>query len=127
RPEFTEPEILRTSLASVVLLMTSLGLGDVEAFPFVEPPANRAITDGVRLLAELGAIEDSPGAPGGRRLTRIGRSLARFPLDPRMARIVIEADPLAALRAVVVSVAGLSFMVARERQQGLQRQAEVEE
>src|SRR5690625_7112343 len=81
-----------TSLASVVLLMTSLGLGDVEAFPFVEPPANRAITDGVRLLDELGAIEDAPGEPGGRRRTRIGRSLARFPLDPRMARVLIEAD-----------------------------------
>ena len=123
RPEFTEPEILRTSLASVVLLMTSLGLGDVEAFPFVEPPANRAITDGVRLLDELGAIEDAPGEPGGRRLTRIGRSLARFPLDPRMARMLIEADRLGALREVLVIVAGLSIQDPRERPLGQEQQA----
>src|SRR5690606_30410729 len=102
RPEYTEPEILRTSLASVVLLMTSLGLGDVESFPFVEPPASRAVTDGVRLLEELRAIEDDPKAPGGRRLTDIGRRLARFPLDPRMARMLIEADRLGALREVLI-------------------------
>src|SRR5690625_7728325 len=89
--------------------MTSLGLGDVEAFPFVEPPASRAITDGVRLLDELGAIEDDPRAPGGRRLTRVGRTLARFPLDPRMARMLIEAHRLGALREVLIIVAALSI------------------
>jgi ATP-dependent helicase HrpA len=123
RPEFTEPEILRTSLASVVLLMTSLGLGDVEAFPFVEPPATRAITDGVRLLDELGAIEDAPREPGGRRLTRVGRALARFPLDPRMARMLIEAHRLGALREVLVIVAAMSIQDPRERPLGQEQQA----
>ena len=123
RPEFTEPEILRTSLASVVLLMTSLGLGDVESFPFVEPPASRAITDGVRLLDELGAIESDERAPGGRRLTRVGRTLARFPLDPRMARMLIEADRLGALREVLIIVAALSIQDPRERPLGQEQQA----
>ncbi|UEJ82696.1 ATP-dependent RNA helicase HrpA [Brachybacterium halotolerans subsp. kimchii] len=123
RPEFTEPEILRTNLASVVLLMTSLGLGDVESFPFVEPPATRAVTDGVRLLEELRAIETDPKAPGGRRLTDIGRLLARFPLDPRMARMLIEADRLGALREVLVIVAGLSIQDPRERPLGFEQQA----
>ncbi|HIY24913.1 MAG TPA: ATP-dependent RNA helicase HrpA, partial [Candidatus Brachybacterium merdigallinarum] len=123
RPEFTEPEILRTSLASVVLLMTSLGLGDVETFPFVEPPATRAITDGVRLLDELGAIEDAPREPGGRRLTRVGRTLARFPLDPRMARMLIEAHRLGALREVLIIVAALSIQDPRERPLGQEQQA----
>lgn len=123
RPEFTEPEILRTSLASVVLLMTSLGLGDVESFPFVEPPASRAVTDGVRLLEELGAIEDAPRAPGGRRLTRTGRMLARFPLDPRMARVLIEAERVGALREALVIVAGLSIQDPRERPLGQETQA----
>jgi len=123
RPEFTEPEILRTSLASVVLLMTSLGLGDVESFPFVEPPASRAITDGVRLLDELGAIESDERAPGGRRLTRVGRTLARFPLDPRMARMLIEAGRLGALREVLVIVAALSIQDPRERPLGQEQHA----
>ncbi|MEE1649649.1 ATP-dependent RNA helicase HrpA [Brachybacterium sp. J144] len=123
RPEFTEPEILRTSLASVVLLMTSLGLGDVESFPFVEPPASRAIADGVRLLEELGAIEDDPKSPGGRRLTRIGRDLARFPLDPRMARMLLEANRLGALREVLIIVAALSIQDPRERPLGQEQQA----
>ncbi len=123
RPEFTEPEILRTSLASVVLQMTALGLGDVETFPFVEPPATRAITDGVRLLEELRAIEADRSAPGGRRLTDIGRRLARFPLDPRMARMLIEADRLGALREVLVIVAGLSIQDPRERPLGQEQAA----
>ena len=106
------------SLASVVLLMTSLGLGDVESFPFVEPPATRAITDGVRLLEELGAIEDAPGQPGGRRLTKVGRTLARFPLDPRMARMLIEAHRLGALREVLIIVAALEIQDPRERPLG---------
>ncbi|MGP5126138.1 ATP-dependent RNA helicase HrpA [Brachybacterium tyrofermentans] len=123
RPEFTEPEILRTSLASVVLLMTSLGLGDVESFPFVEPPASRAITDGVRLLDELGAIETAPSEPGGRRLTRVGTALARFPLDPRMARMLIEAHRLGALREVLIIVAAMSIQDPRERPLGQEQQA----
>ena len=123
RPEFTEPEILRTSLASVVLLMTSLGLGDVESFPFVEPPATRAITDGVRLLDELGAIEDAPSEPGGRRLTPVGHILARFPLDPRMARMLIEAHRLGALREVLIIVAAMSIQDPRERPLGQEQQA----
>ncbi|WP_193105340.1 ATP-dependent RNA helicase HrpA [Brachybacterium sp. FME24] len=123
RDEFTEPEILRTSLASVVLLMTSLGLGDVESFAFVEPPATRAITDGVRLLDELGAIEDAPKDPGGRRLTRVGTTLARFPLDPRMARMLIEAHRLGALREALIIVAALSIQDPRERPLGQEQQA----
>ncbi len=123
RPEFTEPEILRTSLAAVVLQMTALGLGDVESFPFVEPPATRAITDGVRLLEELRAITADPAAPGGRRLTEIGRTLARFPLDPRMARMLIEADRLGALRETLVIVAGMSIQDPRERPLGQEQQA----
>ncbi len=123
RPEFTEPEILRTSLASVVLLMTSMGMGDVESFPFVEPPASRAVTDGVRLLEELGAIENAPRAPGGRRLTPVGRMLSRFPLDPRMARMLIEADRLGALREVLVIVAALEIQDPRERPLGQETQA----
>ena len=122
RPEFTEPEILRTSLASVVLLMTSLGLGDVMP-PFVEPPASRAITDGVRLLDELGAIETAPSEPGGRRLTRVGTALARFPLDPRMARMLIEAHHLGALREVLIIVAAMSIQDPRERPLGQEQQA----
>jgi ATP-dependent helicase HrpA len=123
RPAFTEPEILRTSLASVVLLMTSLGLGDVESFPFVEPPATRAVTDGVRLLEELRAIEPAPSARGGRRLTDVGTTLARFPLDPRMARMLIEADRLGALREVLVIVAAMSIQDPRERPLGQEQQA----
>ncbi|MGP5097389.1 ATP-dependent RNA helicase HrpA [Brachybacterium alimentarium] len=123
RPEFTEPEILRTSLASVVLLMTSLGLGDVESFPFVEPPASRAITDGVRLLDELGAIEAAPREPGGRRLTPVGTALARFPLDPRMARMLIEGHRLGALREVLIIVAAMSIQDPRERPLGQEQQA----
>src|SRR5699024_8525827 len=115
--------ILRTSLASVVLLMTSLGLGDVESFPFVEPPANRAITDGVRLLDELGAIEDAPREPGGRPLTRVGRTLARFPLDPRMARLLSDAHRPGRLREVLLSVAAMSSQDPRERPLGQEQQA----
>ncbi|MGQ4536070.1 ATP-dependent RNA helicase HrpA [Dermabacteraceae bacterium P13264] len=115
RPEFTEPEILRTSLASVVLQMTSLGLGNVDSFPFVQAPDKRAVAEGVRLLEELGAIESAPRAPGGRRLTDVGRILARFPLDPRLARMIIEADRLGALKEVLIIVAGISIQDPRER------------
>ncbi|MCG9774190.1 ATP-dependent RNA helicase HrpA, partial [Vibrio diabolicus] len=90
RPEFTDPEILRTNLASVILQMTALGLGDIQAFPFVEAPDKRNIQDGVRLLEELGAINSEVKDPK-KRLTSIGRQLARLPIDPRLARMVLEA------------------------------------
>lgn len=115
RPEFTEPEILRTSLASVVLQMTALGLGDIESFEFVEAPDKRAVRDGVRLLEELGAIRSEKNAPGGRALTAIGEQISRFPLDPRMARMLLEADKRGALREVLVIVAALSIQDPRER------------
>src|SRR4029079_274234 len=91
RPEFTEPEILRTNLASVILAMTALGLGDIARFPFVEAPDSRQVRDGIALLDELGAL--APACPDGRaRLTKLGRTVARLPVDPRLARMVIEAD-----------------------------------
>lgn len=124
RPEFTEPEILRTSLASVVLQMTALGLGDIESFEFVEAPEARAVRDGVRLLEELGAIRSDRRAPGGRALTDIGEQLSRFPLDPRMARMLIEASRRGALREVLVIVAALSIADPRERPLDAQAQAQ---
>ena len=116
RPEFTDPEILRTNLAAVILQMTSLGLGDIAAFPFVEPPEARAITDGLALLAELGALEDArPGDRGVPRLTRTGRDLARLPIDPRLGRMVLEAQRNGCLHDVLVVVAALSVQDPRER------------
>ncbi len=124
RSEFTDPEILRTNLASVILQMTSLGLGDVARFPFVDPPDRRQVTAGVQLLEELGALE-SGGPPAGpaapadeqprRRLTAIGRRLASLPLDPRLGRMVLEADRLGVLREVLVVTAALSVQDPRER------------
>ncbi len=114
RPEFTEPEILRTSLASVILQMTSLGLGEVEQFPFVDPPDNRAVRAGVQLLEELGALRPSSGRAAP-RLTGVGRKLARLPIDPRMARMILEADRLGCLREVLVITAALSIQDPRER------------
>src|SRR5207237_10414149 len=91
RPRFTEPEILRTNLASVILQMTAIGLGDIEAFPFVEPPDARSIADGVALLEELGALD--PEQQGTRRwLTPLGRRLAQLPIDPRLGRMILQAD-----------------------------------
>ena len=97
RPEFTDPEILRTNLASVILQMTALGLGDIQAFPFVEAPDNRNIQDGVKLLEELGAINAEISDPK-KRLTKVGRELARLPIDPRLARMVLEAPNQNALQ-----------------------------
>ena len=91
RPEFTDPEILRTNLASVILQMTSIGLGDIAAFPFVEPPDRRNVTDGVNLLHELGALDPAEADPA-KRLTPLGRQLAQLPVDPRLARMVLEGD-----------------------------------
>ncbi|BEP14373.1 ATP-dependent RNA helicase HrpA [Acidothermaceae bacterium B102] len=114
RPEFTEPEILRTSLASVILSMVSLNLGDIATFPFVEPPDRRNIRDGVELLRELGALEpDQPDAR--RRLTPLGRQLAQLPVDPRLARMVIEAGKNGVAHEVVVIAAALSIQDPRER------------
>ena len=110
RPEYTDPEILRTNLASVILQMTAIGLGDVEAFPFLDPPDRRAIADGIRLLEELGALE-----PGTRELTPIGRRLARLPIDPRFGRMVLEAGERGCLREVLVIAAALSIQDPRER------------
>src|SRR6476659_3191347 len=119
RPEFTDPEILRTNLASVILQMTALGLGDIAAFPFVDAPDSRQIADGVRLLEELQAFTTGPGGeappPAGRRrgagrqLTAYGRSLARLPLDPRLGRMLLEADRNGCTREVLVIVAALSL------------------
>ncbi len=109
RPEFTEPEILRTNLASVILQMTSLGLGDLARFPFVEPPDRRNITAGRQLLEELNAIT----ADG--KLTRIGKRLARLPIDPRLGRMILEAERLGCLREVLVIAAALSLQDPRER------------
>ena len=114
RPEFTEPEVLRTSLASVILQMVALGLGDVAAFPFLDPPDSRAIRDGVLLLEELGALP--PDQPSDRRrLTTLGKRLARLPIDPRLARMVLEAERLGCVREVMVIAAVLSIQDPRER------------
>ena len=114
RPEFTDPEILRTNLASVILAMTDIGLGDVAAFPFIDPPDARAVTDGVRLLQELGALEVGP-PERALRLTRVGRRLARLPIDPRFGRMVLEAEGNGCLREVLIIAAGLSIQDPRER------------
>ncbi|MGH3444223.1 MAG: ATP-dependent RNA helicase HrpA, partial [Nocardioidaceae bacterium] len=118
RPEFTDPEILRTNLASVILAMTALGLGDVAGFPFVDPPDRRNVAAGTQLLEELGAL-----ASDG-RLTKLGRTLAGLPIDPRLARMAVEADRLGCLREVLVLVAALSIQDPRERPVDLQAQAD---
>ncbi len=114
RPVFTEPEILRTNLASVILQMSDLGLGDLARFPFVDRPDGRAITDGLRLLHELGAIDPTASDPRA-RLTDIGRRLARIPLDPRLARMVLAADEEGSLREILIIAAAMSIQDVRER------------
>ena len=116
RPEFTDPEILRTNLASVILQMTSLGLGDIARFPFIDPPDSRQITDGIRLLEELQAIVPAADqiTDNRKRLTAYGRKIAQLPLDPRLARMVIEAEINGALREVLIIVAALSIQDPRE-------------
>ena len=123
RPEFTDPEILRTNLASVILQMTALGLGDVARFPFVEPPDRRNVQAGV--TAARGARRRSrPGAiTEGPQLTRIGQRLARLPIDPRLGRMLLEAERLGCVRDVLVIVAALSLQDPRERP-GADRPAE---
>ncbi len=120
RPEFTEPEILRTNLASVILQMTAIGLGDVANFPFLEPPDRAAIRDGYALLEELAAIEpvdDRRDGPTIRPLTKIGRRLARLPIDPRLGRMVLESERHGCVREVLVIASGLSIQDPRERPQ----------
>ena len=121
RPEFTDPEILRTNLASVILQMLALGLGDIAAFPFVQPPDNRNINDGFRLLEEIQAITKQKGKM---QLTKMGRQIARLPVDPRYARMVIEADKTNAVNEVMVIAAGLSIQDPRERPQDKRQQAD---
>ncbi|MFK7919891.1 MAG: ATP-dependent RNA helicase HrpA, partial [Ilumatobacter sp.] len=115
RPDFTEPEILRTNLASVILQMANIGLGDLARFPFVEAPDHRSIRDGEALLEELGAISIADRKRDGVRLTKLGRKLARIPADPRLARMLIEADQRNCVREVLVIVAALSMQDVRER------------
>ncbi len=122
RPAFTDPEILRTNLASVILQMTALGLGDVAAFPFVDPPDRRNVKDGLDLLVELGAIDPARDDPR-QRLTKVGRALAQLPLDPRLARMVVEADRNGCVRDVLVIAAALSIQDPRERPQDKQQLA----
>jgi len=114
RPEFTDPEILRTNLASVILQMSALGLGDIAAFPFVDPPDKRSIRDGIGLLEELGALDPAEADPS-KRLTRSGRELAQLPVDPRMARMLAQAHRGGCLAEALVIVAALSIQDPRER------------
>jgi len=118
RPRFTDPEILRSSLAGVILRMKSLHLGAVEEFPFIEAPSRRAITDGYQLLNELGAVDDA------NELTPVGRELAKMPLDPRVARMILEARDRSALDEVLVIAAALSVQDVRDRPLELQAQAD---
>ena len=136
RPEFTEPEILRTSLASVILQMLALGFGDITAFPFLTPPDSRGVKAAFDLLTELGALRSAQGPDDSPRLTRIGRDIARMPMDPRFARMLIEASPStgsgtqrgsgtqAVLRDVLAIVAGLSIQDVRERPEERREEAD---
>jgi ATP-dependent helicase HrpA len=118
RPRYTDPEILRTSLASVILQMAALGLGDIERFPFLDPPDARQIRDGIALLQELGALDEQS------KLTPLGRRLAQLPVDPRMGRMVLEAGELDCASEVLVIAAGLSIQDPRERPADHQAQAD---
>ncbi|MFJ7338009.1 ATP-dependent RNA helicase HrpA [Streptomyces sp. NPDC101110] len=123
RPEFTDAEILRTNLASVILQMTAAGLGDIEKFPFIDPPDHRNIRDGVQLLQELNALDPAQKDPR-KRLTDTGRKLAQLPVDPRLARMVLEADRNGCVREVMVIAAALSIQDPRERPADKQTQAD---
>ncbi|MEO0369165.1 MAG: ATP-dependent RNA helicase HrpA, partial [Pseudomonadota bacterium] len=114
RPEFTDPEIVRTNLASVILQMLALGLGDMQAFPFVQAPDGRQISDGFKLLEELSAIDRDQHKT---RLTALGKKLARLPVDPRYARMVVEAHAQQSLSEVIIITAALSIQDPRERPQ----------
>jgi ATP-dependent helicase HrpA len=118
RPRFSDPEILRSSLAGVILRMKALHLGSVEDFPFIEAPQRRAIADGYQLLGELGAVDDA------NELTPVGRELARLPLDPRVARMILEGRERGALAEVLVIASALSVQDVRDRPLELQAQAD---
>src|SRR5580700_3411146 len=117
RPEYTDPEILRTNLASVILQMAAIGLGDVPKFPFIDPPDARNIADGLTLLAELNAFKNG-------RITSLGRKLARLPVDPRIGRMILEADRNGCVREVLIIAAALSIQDPRERPVDAQQSAD---
>ncbi len=121
RPEFTQPEILRTNLAAVILQMAALGLGEMADFPFVEPPDRRQVADGVAVLQELGALQSGRGTPV---LTKTGRQLAELPVDPRLARMIVEAARLGCLREMLVIAAALAIQDPRERPPDAQEAAD---
>ncbi|WP_456375896.1 ATP-dependent RNA helicase HrpA [Thiolapillus sp.] len=118
RPEFMEPEILRTNLASVILQMKMLGFGEIEKFPFIDPPDSRQIRDGYRVLEEIGAVD------GLGKITQLGRKLARLPVDPRIARMLLEAAHTHALREVLVIASALSVQDPRDRPHDKREQAD---
>jgi ATP-dependent helicase HrpA len=117
RPAFTDPEILRTNLASVILQMAAIGLGDVPDFPFIDPPDARNIADGLALLAELNAFKNG-------RITRLGRRMARLPVDPRIARMILEADRNGCVQELLVIASALSIQDPRERPADAQEAAD---
>ncbi len=121
RPLFTDPEILRTNLAAVILRMADVGLGEVEAFPFLDPPDRRSLRDGLALLEELGALEPTPGT--GAHLTGLGRRLARLPVDPRLGRMVLAAAEGGCVQEVLVIAAALSIQDPRERPEHAREEA----
>ena len=114
RPEFTDPEILRTNLSSVILHMLALGLGELNKFPFVQPPEDRNIKDGLSLLEELGAVNLNAKDPR-KKLTALGRHLAKLPVDPRLARMILAANQFGCVHEVMVISAALSIQDPRER------------
>ncbi|MGE6994425.1 ATP-dependent RNA helicase HrpA [Pseudomonas sp. NPDC047961] len=118
RPEFTDPEILRTNLAAVILQMLHLRLGQIEDFPFIEPPDGRAISDGFNLLQELSAVNRE------NQLTPLGRQLARLPIDPRLGRMLLEAAQLGSMAEVLIVASALSVQDVRERPADRQQQAD---
>ena len=123
RPQYTDAEILRTNLASVILQMTAANLGDVARFPFIDPPDARHIKDGVALLSELGAIDPRATDPR-KRLTKVGRQLAALPIDPRLGRMVLQAHSDGCLHEVMVITSALSIQDPRERPADKQQQAD---
>jgi len=128
RPEFTDPEILRTNLATVILQMLALDLGDIGNFPFVQPPDNRNITDGMRLLEELAAIDSQKSNQDKQqsiiRLTKAGRLLSKFAIDPRLAKMVLSAIELGCIEQVLIIVSALSIQDPRERPHEKQQAAD---
>jgi ATP-dependent helicase HrpA len=118
RPAFTDPEMKRTGLAGVILRMKSLGLGDVEDFPFLDPPHSRSISEGYRVLQELGALDEE------RSLTPLGQQLARFPVDPRLARMILAGAEHGCLKEMLVLAAALNVQDPRERPRGVEQKAD---